>query len=319
MINYILYNNFFITLLWIILYINIVLTNCTDKDKKDTKKAIKINNIENFKNKIINLFIQLICIIFMCLTLKFKNVLAIFMWFTIILSFYKIFTNYTKESLDLNFSNKHNYIAGTIFFILLFSKEAANIYIESFYMLSHTTKEILLLIYLVLKIIFIIFFILINFSIIISNIQILFGKFLYKLFYKLNHISFSYTPKYYNFHFSSIKKNKVIILIDKIIFIITCPFFIIINLIINIGIKLIKKIINITTKTYNYLLNYNDNRNIIIKKIIKISLIISLTIVYICTIYDANIFSSQIKEIYNQIVTVLLIPIIYDSIKSNNS
>ena len=59
-----------------------------------------------------------------------------------------------------------------------------------------------------------------------------------------------------------------------------------------------------------------NNKNIIIKKATNISIIISLVIVYIITITDSHLFSDNISQIYNFISTVILIPFIYDSIKS---
>ncbi len=320
MIDLILYNNFFISFLSVLLYINIILTNCTDKsDKEEKAKKIKQNEIERFKNKTIDLFLVILFIILIYISFKIKSIFAVFMSFTILLSFSRIFRNYIKEALDLDFHSKHNYLAGTTFFIILFSAKSCDIYITSFSALPHTAKEILLLMYLVLKIIFVVFFILMNFSILISNIQMIFGKYLSKLFNKIKEVNITYSPKYYNFYFSSIWNKKMVITIDKIIFFITCPIFMIVNIIFRLLIAFIDIILNSITKVYKFLLNYNDNRNTIIKTIIKISLIISLIIVYICTIYDKIIFSNQIKEIYNLIVTVLLIPIIYDSIKEKSN
>lgn len=320
MIYLILYNNFFISMLSVLLYLNIILTNCTDKSDKEEKKIkTQKNEIERFKNKTIDLFLVILLIILVYISFKIKSIFAVFLSFTILLSFSRIFRNYTKESLDLDFQIKHNYIAGTTFFIMLFSDKSSDIYITSFSALPHTAKEILLLMYLVLKIIFIVFFILMNFSILISNIQIIFGKYLSKLFNKIKEVNITYSPKYYNFYLSSIWNKKAVIIIDKIIFFISCPIFMIFNIFSKLLIIFIDIILNSFAKIYKFLLNYNDNRNTIIKTIIKISLIVSLIIVYICTIYDKTIFSVQIKEIYNLIVTVLLIPIIYDSIKEKNN
>lgn len=219
MIDLILYNNFFISFLSVLLYINIILTNCTDKsDKEEKEKKLKLNKIEKFKNKTIDLFLVILFMILIYISFKIKSIFAVFMSFTILLSFSRIIRNYTKEALDLDFQIKHNYIAGTTFFIMLFSAKSSDIYITSFSALPHTAKEILLLMFLVLKIIFVIFFILMNFSILISNIQIIFGKRLSKLFSKIKEVNITYRPKYYNFYFYSIWNKRIGIIIDKIIF-----------------------------------------------------------------------------------------------------
>ena len=50
---------------------------------------------------------------------------------------------------------------------------------------------------------------------------------------------------------------------------------------------------------------------------IKMSTIISLIIIYIIITYNNNIFSTNTKDILTLLSTVILIPLIYDSIKSN--
>lgn len=62
--------------------------------------------------------------------------------------------------------------------------------------------------------------------------------------------------------------------------------------------------------------SYLNNSPKVISKILKISSIISLIIVYWIMIYSTNVISSQTKEFYNLIITVILIPLIYDGIKS---
>ncbi len=92
---------------------------------------------------------------------------------------------------------------------------------------------------------------------------------------------------------------------------------------------LIRKILTLYTKTINY---FNNSSNVI-RKTIKISTITSLIIIYIIIAYNNNIFSVNTKDIiiaYNNNIfsvntkdiftllsTVILIPLIYDSIKSN--
>ncbi len=317
MLDLILHNNSIITFITILLFVNIILTNSTEitKNQNKSNKKDSANSIEKFKDNIIDFFILILCLTFLYVAYKIKNIFSFFMFITIILSFSRIFKNYAKDDLYLNYESKQHYISATCFFTILFSAKACDIYINSLSSLPHTIKEILLLIYLITKIIFVIFFFLMNFSIIISNMKMLFGNRLSNLMNKLKKINLVYEPIYYNFIFSSIKNNNLVINIDKIIFFITCPIFMIFNIILKLLLTILKKIINSLIKTYHFLLNYDNNRTLIIKTILKISLILSLILVYICIIYEYNIFSNQIKEIYNLISTVILIPIIYDSIK----
>ena len=63
-------------------------------------------------------------------------------------------------------------------------------------------------------------------------------------------------------------------------------------------------------------MNYFDNSQKAISKTLKISIIFSLLIVYVITTYNPKIICNDTKDVYNLLVTVILIPIIYDSIKS---
>ena len=76
---------------------------------------------------------------------------------------------------------------------------------------------------------------------------------------------------------------------------------------------LIRKILALYTKAINYF----NNSSKVIRKTIKISTIISLIIIYIIITYNNNIFSTNTKDIFTLLSTVILIPLIYDSIKSN--
>lgn len=317
MIDFILYNDFFINFLIILLIFTLLLTSFTKKEKK--KK--KLNKRQKFEDNIIDFFITLILILLCLLIEKYKVIFSISLYIIIFLTFRNVFKNYAKNSLVFSYENKQQYSFAALFFTMFFSASASNIYIESFSSLNHTLKEIMLLFYLVLKIIFSVFFILINFSIILSNIQLIFGKKLTKLIKKISKIKISYVPKYYNFYFSSKKNSKLNINIDKLIYFITCPFCVIFNLAYTLVLFTINKFLSFIKKSYKSLLNYNnsDNRTYIIKTIMKIAFIISLVLVYICTIYDKKLFSLQIKEIYNLFATVLLIPIIYDSIKAKDN
>lgn len=311
MINFILYNDFFIKFLMILLFFTLLLTNYTKKEKK------KLNKKETFEDKVIDFHIILIIILLCLLINKYKIIYNISMYIIIFLTFRNVFKNYTKKSIIFSYKSKQQYSFAALFFTMFFSANASNIYIESFSFFNHTTKEIMLLIYLVLKIIFSVFFILINFSIILSNIQIIFGNKLKKFNKKINNIKISYIPKYYNYYFSSLNSSKFNLNIDKVIYFITCPFCIIFNLIYVLILSFVNKLFIFIKKVYKSFLNYNNNSNrtYIIKTIMKIAFIVSLIIVYICIIYDNKFFSTKIKEIYNLIATVLLIPIIYDSIK----
>jgi len=95
-----------------------------------------------------------------------------------------------------------------------------------------------------------------------------------------------------------------------------CPFTLIINIICIFFLKIIKSIKIKLNKLLEFITKNINNKNMIVKKATNISIIISLVIVYIITITDSHLFSNNISQIYNFISTVILIPFIYDSIKS---
>ena len=77
---------------------------------------------------------------------------------------------------------------------------------------------------------------------------------------------------------------------------------------------LLKKLLGFSS----ILTNYFDNSQEVISKALKISIIFSLLIVYVVATYNPKIICNDTKDIYNLLVTVILIPIVYDSIKSKS-
>ena len=111
------------------------------------------------------------------------------------------------------------------------------------------------------------------------------------------------------------KKRKIKI-IDIIIFSLLSIPTIILNLIIIIYLNTIKIIKNKLFTLFKQLEN-NDKWNLIIKKSTNISIIISFIIVYIIMVLFKEKFFPQIIDIFTFLSTVILLPLIYDSIKSN--
>ena len=123
--------------------------------------------------------------------------------------------------------------------------------------------------------------------------------------------------KLYDFYFSKTKNNKMFFLIDIIIYILSCPFILISYFFFALIVLSSKFLIRKTLNLYERTIDYFNNSSKIIRKTIKISTIISLIIIYIIITYNNNIFSNNTKDIFNLLSTVILIPLIYDSIKSN--
>lgn len=319
---FLLNNNIFDTLISIFLIINAITTIIVffsefKKDIKSNKNDNKLTKLEWFKLIVTIIYIIIFAVIFIIIANKYK--ITSYITLLYYLSFIWISLKLAKKNLiDLTTENKMSYIQTTILFTIFFSNKATNIYINSFSMIPHTAKEYLLILFLIFKLIFFIYCIIINFSIFISNLSIIFKKQLKSIKKILIKVENKYFElKLYNFYFSKNNNNKISFIIDIIIYILSCPFIMILYFIfalIILSIKfLIRKILTLYTKTINY---FNNSSNVI-RKTIKISTIISLLIIYLIITYNNNIFSANTKDIFTLLSTVILIPLIYDSIKSN--
>lgn len=320
--HFILNSIIFDTLISIFLIINAITTIIVSfsefkKDIKSNKNDNKFTKLEWFKLIVTIIYIIIFAVVFIIIANKYK--ITTYITLLYYLSFIWISLKLAKKNLiDLTTENKMSYIQATILFTIFFSNKATNIYINSFSMIPHTAKEYLLILFLIFKLIFFLYCIIINFSIFISNLSIIFKKQLKSIKKILIKVENKYFElKLYNFYFSKNNNNKISFIIDIIIYILSYPFIMILYFIfalIILSIKfLIRKILTLYTKTINY---FNNSSNVI-RKTIKISTIISLLIIYLIITYNNNIFSTNTKDIFTLLSTVILIPLIYDSVKSN--
>ena len=319
---FLLNSNIFDTLISIFLIINAITTIIVSfsefkKDIKSNKNDKKLTKLEWFKLIVTIIYIIIFAVIFIIIANKYK--LTSYITLLYYLSFIWISLKLAKKNLiDLTTENKMSYIQTTILFTIFFSNKATNIYTNSFSMIPHTAKEYLLILFLIFKLIFFIYCIIINFSIFISNLSIIFKKQLKSIKKILIEIENKYFElKLYNFYFSRNNNNKIFFIIDIIIYILSCPFIMILYFIFALVILSIKFLIRKILALYTKTINYFNNSSKVIRKTIKVSTIISLIIIYIIITYNNNIFSTNTKDIFALLSTVILIPLIYDSIKSN--
>ncbi len=316
MLNFFLYNHIFEYLIIAIAAINyiFIVENEKNEVKKNLKKATKSDAITKHKITSIFLTVLYLTIIAICLAKEviLYIILIIVPSIALIKSLIDTYKNKNTNSIDDNYT----YTSATIFFIVFLSAYVTPLYFTSFAGINHTIKEILLITYLILKIVLFTFLITINFFILLSNIINKLkrnSKLISKIQVKGNQY---FTLISYDFLLFKKYKNQLTKILDNIIFFILCPFTLIINIICIVILKAIKNIKIKLKKLLEFIAKNLDNKNIIAKKATNISIIISLVIVYIITITDSHLFSNNISQIYNFISTVILIPFIYDSIKS---
>lgn len=316
MLNFILYNKIFDTLLLTLAYINLILNNNVDTEILKNIEQEK-DNIETFKKNIANFYLYALVIFIFLILRKNNTIYAIIIVIITLKTIYDIYINIKRDSTNLSINNKRMYTFSTFLFFAFLSSNASAIYINNFYFISHTLKEILLITYLIIKTIAYLFLLLINFSIFISNIKIIFHKRLIKFISKMDAISNrKFELRLYDFYLYKKYNTNFALIIDKFIYIIAFPIYSIIILLLYIIINAFRILIKTILKILRILSNFDNNRDRIIKQILRIAFIVAFIIVYGITIYNKHIFSNEIIELYNLITTVILIPIIYDSIKS---
>lgn len=314
MLKFILNNTIFDYTIMFLLFINFVLTIIIDlkEQKKEFKNIFLLNKINKIK---MNAMIIAMIFTIIILYIKFNNFIniIIFFIFPTILLIKNIFDIYKKEQ-PLSTDNKFSKLLSTYIFVIFFSSAAVPVYYKSLASIKHNLKEILLIIYLIMRIILFVFLFLNNIAILLSNINILKP---FKI--KDNRIDNKfYILKDYDFHFYRKYNSKLTLCIDTFLyFLLSIPTFIY-NLICIIGLKLYKFLLLFKNKLINTICNINNNSNKIIRKITNISIIIAFSIVHIIIIINSALFSDEITQIYDFLSTVILIPFIYDSIKSKS-
>lgn len=312
MLNFILYNTILDYIIIFLFFINFILTTIIDfkSQKKDFKNLLSLDKVIKIKY-----FIAIIVIISLVI-LALQNVnsaiqIVLYFLIPIILLIKNIIDTYKKEK-SLSVEEKYSRLWATCFFIIFFSSKTIPVYYQSFSIISHNIKEVMLIIYLLIKIILFTFLFLVNVSMLLSNIVILKP---FRLTSMRNNTKF-YKYKDYNFHFYNKYRNTFLLIIDSLIYFLLCIPIIIFNLFNIICLKFIFKFKFLKNNIIQKIYNFNDNSNKIIKRITNISIIIAFSIVYIITILDSSLFNDKLIQIYSFISTVILIPFIYDCIKS---
>lgn len=316
-LNFFLYNHIFELIVGILFIANFLFIEYLDNMQTKTKVQAKekFDKIRHYKVTILFLasILATIYIVF-----NFKNIILtilifILPLFTLIKSVSNIYNNKNDFTLDTKYIN----VTSTIIFIIFFSGYVTPVYLDIFANIPHMHKEILLILYLIIKIILFVFLTSTNIFVLISNINTTLKQKISKsisdyFIYKEKDFTFIN----YDFYLYRKYNNKLTKIIDIIIFSILSIPTITLNLIIIICLNVIKIIKNKLFNLFKQLEN-KDKWNLIIKKSTNISIIIAFIIVYIIMVLFKEQFFPQIIDIFTFLSTVILLPLIYDSIKSN--
>lgn len=287
-------------------------------EKNFSRQYSKEENRDKLRTfKIITLLIEII-VLLVCFINKLGYLMLIvcFFVFPTISLINAIINVFNKKTTDFSYEKKYMYAMAALIFILFFSNEITQNYIQIFSNISHLYKEILIIIYLIAKIGLYAFLISLNILILISNInEILLENNKKMLSLYLKKTNQKYFFLYYDFILYKKYNNNFTLIIDGFIFAIHILPALLLNAIIIVILIMINYFKSIFYKIIKIIENEN-NWNQVIKRITNVSVILSLVCVFILIVAHDNIFSNKLKEIYSFISSVVLIPLIYDSIKS---
>ena len=316
-LNFFLYNHIFELIVGIPFIANFLFIEYLDHIQTKTKIQAKGKFDKIHQYKVTILFLASILATIYIVS-NFKNItltilIFILPLFTLIKSVSNIYSNKNDFTLDTKYIN----VTSTIIFIIFFSGYVTPVYLYTFANIPHMYKEILLILYLIIKIILFAFLTSTNIFVLISNINTTLKQKISKsisdyFIYKEKDFTFIN----YDFYLYRKYNNKLTKIIDIIIFSILSIPTILLNLIIIIYLNAIKIIKNKLFNLFKQLEN-KDKWNLIIKKSTNISIIIAFIIVYIIMVLFKEQFFPQIIDIFTFLSTVILLPLIYDSIKSN--
>lgn len=316
-LNFFLYNHIFELIVGIPFIANFLFIEYLDHIQTKTKIQAKGKFDKIHQYKVTILFLASILATIYIVS-NFKNItltilIFILPLFTLIKSVSNIYSNKNDFTLDTKYIN----VTSTIIFIIFFSGYVTPVYLDTFANIPHMYKEILLILYLIIKIILFAFLTSTNIFVLISNINTTLKQKISKsisdyFIYKEKDFTFIN----YDFYLYRKYNNKLTKIIDIIIFSILSIPTILLNLIIIICLNAIKIIKNKLFNLFKQLEN-KDKWNLIIKKSTNISIIIAFITVYIIMVLFKEQFFPQIIDIFTFLSTVILLPLIYDSIKSN--
>lgn len=315
MLDFILYNPILDILLSVLFIINILTIYLLDYKQQ-------LTDIKNNKDKIYKIKKTIILVIFILMAILFIKIfpqylLTIVPLIAMFISLINSITTIYKNDNNFSLNNKYYNTFSTMVFIIFFSCHATPIYMNAFQYLNYFIKELLLILFINLKLILFVFLLLINISVLISNVTEILTQNQKKFFTKILSIEpKSYKLIQYDFLIYRKKMSKKYLIIDSIIYTILAPITIVLNSLLVIILGVILKFIHSVKYIIRKLIEYKKNRILITKRITYISIVISLSLSYVIVTMNDKFFLDTVKEIFTYFSTVILIPLIYDSIKN---
>lgn len=271
------------------------------KNNKE-EKIFKNESIIDFKITCILVWMLLFCILILCI-LRYKT-FSIIVYLIANIGTIKSLTKSSSPSPML--TDKEDYyflLSSAVYFVFFSNNPIINIWEFC------SKSKALILIYILFNIILLIYSFITAMFLFLSEIQKT------SLFKIINSKIKSFKISKVDYYFKDIDINETFF--NKILYLIIFTPYIIVRNAINISKILISRYIkkNII-RLYNLIKYIILNRNKYIKLTITISIIVALIFTYIEIILNKEFFGESIKDIYELISTVILIPLLFDFVSS---
>lgn len=247
-----------------------------------------------------------------------KNACVFYIFIILALSIEKLIKDITNNKIKNSLVDKHIYLTASFLF-LFFSAKSFEIFLDNINILTPTIRDCYLCAFITAKLFLFIFFLLINFSLILDKVIEGLNKLNIKFPLKINNTVRKYNISKCFFEFS--ENTKPIFLIRDCLFYIVATLF---STIFVLSYLLFSKtkllLINLGKCLLNLLYIFSENKSTIIKKITKVAIVASLSLTYFLILSEnpqnVIVISPRVKQFYEYAATVIIIPTTLESIKN---
>lgn len=310
MLEEILYNDIFGLIICLFSIFGITLFSIIDTKPESNRNKTSENKDIVEKTQFIVFVIEIVLLVIFTGYLYIKHSQEIMLTLSIIAMIYTVFKLFTK--ITYKKQEIYLYLCSSYFYLLFFRSSTLEKIFQIIKNFNINIQESCLLLIMFMKIALFIYLFLLNSSIIISYINKMIPKEKIEKLIRKRHYTIKMNK--YNFLLYTKKRNKFRFIVDLIVFILLSPFSIILfisKLIIFYSIKYMKETIG---KIIYSILSFSKDADAVIKKISKISVVLTIIFIYILVIYDS--FTLETKELYNIIAITIICPVVIDSINT---